>query len=475
MRILRHAIFVVFAITLASAQDSVWATKKSGWQLLTPDQRSQVETLADHFKSYLDISRNAYTSTKEVVKQAQAAGFAEYKNPAQVKPGARLYMVAHDRAVLLAVIGSEPILSGSHLVGTHQDSPHIDLKARPVISRYGYALLKTIEYGGIKKYQWANVPLAIVGRVDTDDGRTVDINIGLKPGDPVFVIPDNAPHSDRPLRSRTYTEVFAGEELNPVFASAATNDASAASEAIRLVTSTYKIKEEDFVSAELQLVPATRPADVGIDHAIVGAYGQDDRLSSFCAARAILDLKGTPHFTAMAYLSNYEETGSGNNSGAASELLDTTYAQLLGAQLGTKYNDLELRNALRNATVISADVNDGINPIFGEMTSESSNAARLGYGPAIKLYGGSFNANSELTARIRGVLDRANIPWQTQTPRVEVGGGGTIGYFMSRSEMEVIDLGVPILSMHSTYEMSSKVDVWNFYRFMGAFYQWEWK
>ena len=143
--------------------------------------------------------------------------------------------------------------------------------------------------------------------------------------------------------------------------------------------------------------------------------------------------------------------------------------------MGAKYNDLELSNALRNATVISADVNDGINPIFGEMTSESSNAARLGYGPAIKIYGGSFNANSELTARIRGVLNRANIPWQTQTPKVEVGGGGTIGYFMSRSEMEVIDLGVPILSMHSTYEMSSKVDVWNFYRFMSAFYQWEGK
>jgi aspartyl aminopeptidase len=475
MRILRHAMFALLALTTASAQDSVWATKKSGWQLLPPDQRPQVENFADHFKAYLDVSRSAYTSTKEVVKQAQAAGFAEYKSPAQVKPGARLYIVAHDRAVLLTVIGSEPILSGSHLVGTHQDSPHIDLKARPVISRYGYALLKTIEYGGIKKYQWANVPLAIIGRVDTEDGRTVDINIGLKPGDPVFVIPDNAPHSDRPLRSRTYTDVFSGEELNPVFASAASADASAAAEALRLVTSTYKIKEEDFVSAELHLVPATRPADVGIDHALVGAYGQDDRLSSFCAARAILDLKGTPHFTAMAYLSNYEETGSGNNTGAASKLLDTTYAQFLGAQLGAKYNDLELRNALRNATVVSADVNDGINPIFGEMTSESSNAARLGYGPAIKIYGGAFNANSELTARIRGVLDRVNIPWQTQTPKVEVGGGGTIGYFMSRSEMEVIDLGVPILSMHSTYEMSSKVDVWNFYRFMGAFYQWEGK
>ena len=472
---LRQLVFILLAATCCFAQDSVWATKKSGWQMLNGEQRPQVENFAEHLKAYLDVARSSYTSTKEIVKQAKAASFTEFTDPSQVKPGARLYSVAHGRAVLLVVVGSEPLLSGSRLVGTHHDSPHLDLKARPVISRYGYALLKTIEYGGIKKYQWANVPLAIVGRVDTEDGRTIDVNIGLKPGDPVFVIPDNAPHSDAPLRSRTYTQVFSGEELNPVFASAAGANDDAAAEALRLVTSTYNIKEEDFVSSELYLVPATRPADVGIDHALVGAYGQDDRLSSFCAARAVLDFRGTPRYTAIAYLSNYEETGSGNNTGAASKLLDTTYARLLGAQLGAKYNDLDLRTSLRNAVVISADTNDGINPIFGEMTSESSNAARLGYGPAIKIYGGSFNANSELAARIRGILDRSQIPWQTQTPRVEVGGGGTIGYFMSRSEMDVIDVGVPLLSMHSTYEMSSKVDDWNFYRFMTAFYQWDGK
>ncbi len=472
---LRQLAFMLLAATCCLAQDSAWAAKKSGWQLLSADQRLQVENFAEHLKAYLDVARSSYTSTKEIVKEAKAAGFTEFTEPAQVKPGTRLYTTAHDRAVLLIVVGSEPLLSGSRLVGTHHDSPAIDLKARPVINRYGYALLKTIEYGGIKKYQWANVPLAILGRVDTEDGRTVDVNIGLKSGDPVFVIPDNAPHSDSPLHSRTYTQVFGGEELNPVFASAGGANDSAAAEALRLVTSMYNIKEEDFVSAELKLVPVTRPADVGIDHALVGAYGQDDRLSSFCAARAVLDLKGTPRYAAIAYLSNYEENGSGNNSGAASKLLDTTYARLLGAQLGAKYNDLDLRTSLRNAVVISADTNDGINPIFGEMTSESSNAARLGYGVAIKSYGGSFNANSELTARIRGVLDRAQVPWQTQTPRVEVGGGGTIGYFMSRSEMDVIDMGVPLLSMHSTFEMSSKVDDWNFYRFMTAFYQWDGK
>ncbi|MEN3330744.1 MAG: hypothetical protein V7641_109, partial [Blastocatellia bacterium] len=248
------------------------------------------------------------------------------------------------------------------------------------------------------------------------------------------------------------------------------DNGSVVGEVIRQITGKYNIKEEDFVSAELQLVPTAEPRDVGIDRGLVGAYGQDDRLSSYCAATALIDLKGTPRVTALAYLSNFEEVGSVNNTGASSEFLSSTYARLIGAQRGAAYNDLDLRTALHNAQVISADTNDGINPIFPQ-TQEASNAARLSYGVTIKQYGRGFNANSEFTARIRSVLDQNQIPWQTQTPKVDVGGGGTIGGFMSAQDMEVIDLGVPLLSMHATFEMSSKVDVWNFYRFMLAFYR----
>jgi aspartyl aminopeptidase len=308
-----------------------------------------------------------------------------------------------------------------------------------------------------------------MGRIDTTDGRTIDVSIGIHPGDPVFVIPDNAPHSDKDLRTRTYMEVLKPEELDPVAGTIPGEKDSVAVEVIKQLTDTYKITEEDLVSSELALVPAAAPADVGIDRGLVGAYGQDDRLSSFCAARAILDLKGTPKRTAMAYLTNFEEAGSVNNTGAASQFLNSTYAQLIGAQRGSAYNDLDLRRALRNAEVISADANDGINPIF-PYNSEATNAARVGYGVAIKLYGGGFNAPSEFIAKIRGLMDRNNIPWQTQTPKVGVGGGGTIGGFMSREDMEVIDMGVPLLSMHSPFEMSSKVDDWEFYRTMSAFY-----
>ncbi|HLG15782.1 MAG TPA: peptidase M18 [Blastocatellia bacterium] len=463
-------IATAIAINGLAQEGSVWATRKSGWQLLQGDQRAEVTQFAENYKTYLRLARSALSSTREVARMAAVGGFAEFKDASQVKPGARLIFKGRDRAIILAVVGSEPITNGSRVIGTHHDSPHIDLKARPVYSANGFALFKTIYYGGIKKYQWANLPLALIGRIDTTDGRTVDVSIGLVPGDPVFVIPDNAPHSDTELRTRTYTTVLAGEELDPVAGSIPGADSSVAAEVIKHLTATYNIKEEDLVSAELQLVPAAEPRDVGVDRGLVGAFGQDDRLSSFCAARAIIDVKGTPRYTCVAYLSNFEEVGSVNNTGAASEFLNSTLAEMVSARRGPAYSDLDLRRALRNSQVISADTNDGINPIFPQ-TSEASNAARLGYGVTIKRYGRGFDANSEFIARVRRILDQHSIPWQTQTPKVDVGGGGTIGGFLSANEMEVIDLGVPLLSMHATFEMSSKVDVWNFYRFMLAFYQ----
>jgi aspartyl aminopeptidase len=467
---------LVCSLTAATilAQDakpagSVWESRKSAWELLGPGQKDEVFKFAEGYKSYLKVSRSAQSSTLEIERQAKAAGFSDFTDPSQVKPGARLIVNAHDRALVLVVVGSDPIVSGSRLIGTHHDSPHIDLKARPIYTANGFTLFKTIYYGGIKKYQWANRPLALIGRIDTTDGKRVDVAIGLKDGDPVFVIPDNAPHSDNEgIRSRKAEDVFAGEELDPVAGSIPGKDSSVTNQVLAALTSTYGIREEDFVSAELQLVPAASPADVGIDRGLVGSFGQDDRLSSYCAARAILDLKGTPKHTAMAYLSNFEEVGSTNNSGARSQFMNSTYARLVGAERGKAYSDLDLRQALRNAEVVSADTNDGINPIFPQ-TSEPSGAARLGYGAVIKKYGAGFDANSEYIAKIRGLLEKNNIAWQTQTPKVDGYSGGTIGGFLSMQEMEVIDMGVPLLSMHAPFEMSSKVDVWSFYRFMAVF------
>src|SRR5580658_4932121 len=401
----RFFLFALLLVLMASAsaklsaqdEGDAWGKKKSTWLLLTPAERTQVQDFSEDYKSYLNIARSALGSTREVIRRARAAGFTEFSKPDQAKPGARLIIPNRDRSLILAVIGSDPIVDGSRVVGTHQDSPHIELKGRPIYPAGGFALFKTKYYGGIKKYPWSNLPLALVGRIDTSDGRTVDVSIGLNPGDPVFVIPDAAPHSDAELRTRTYTNVLQGEELDPVIGSIPGEKESVAVEVTQLLTATYKIKEEDLVSSELSLVPAAHPADVGFDRGLVGAYGQDDRVSSYCAARAIIDVKGTPKFTALAYLSNFEEVGSVNNTGAGSEFLNSTIARLIGGQRGSGYNDLDLRRALHNSQVISADATDSLNPIFPS-SSEPTNAARLGYGVAIKLYGEGFDPPSEFTA-----------------------------------------------------------------------------
>lgn len=455
-----------FAIPLTLAAQSVWQTKRSSW-LGAEGQKQQMTSFNEEYKKFLWEAVTELSSTREAIEIAEAAGFRAFTDNSQVKSGAKLYIVNRDRAVLAFIVGAKPLTDGSRLIATHHDSPRIDIKARPLYETGGFALLQTIFYGGIKKYQWANIPLMITGRIDTKDGKRIDVSIGAKPDDPVFVIADAAPHSDSPLRERKYTGVFEGEELDPIIGSVPGQN-GVLTETMRQITALYGIAEEDFVSAELSLVPAMQPRDVGFDRGLTAAYGQDDRLCSFVAVRALADMKDTPELTAMAYLTDNEETGSINNTGAQSSFLTNTYAAIAEAQTGAKFNDNVTRRALRNAQVISADVNDAINPLFPGL-SEPSNAARVGFGVAIKRYGRSFDANSEFTAKIRKMLDDNAIPWQTASYKVESGGGGTIGGFMSKENMEVIDIGIPILSMHSTYELSSKVDVWNLYRFFGAF------
>ncbi|MBS1816182.1 MAG: peptidase M18 [Acidobacteria bacterium] len=462
-------LFLTLPLYAQSANTDGKVAAQSAWLRLNAQQRSEVFRFADPYKDYLRHAKSAALSTAELIKLAKNAGFSEMTSPTQVKPGAKLIVNNRDRAVAFIVVGSDPVDTGVRMIATHQDSPHINLKARPVVAAPGsMALFKTTLYGGLKKYQWANLPLALVGRIDTVDGRHLQVNIGFAPGDPVFVIPDAAPHSDRPLRSRTYTDVFSGEEMNPVAGSIPDERGSVSKQVMAALHAKFGIRDEDLVAAELELIPATMPADVGIDAGLTGSWGQDDKALSYAASRALFEIKGTPKKTAIAYITNFEEIGSPNNTGAKSEFIDTLFTALLDAQ--TKgANVLQVRTAMKNAAVLSADCNDGVNPIFPSL-SEASNAAVLGYGVTIKRYGAGFDPNSEFTARILHLLDRDGIAWQTQTPKVEVGGGGTIGGFLSQRNMEVLDVGIPLLSMHSTYEMSSKVDHWSIYRFFGAFY-----
>ena len=477
LRLLSTALIALLPFPLAAQEtaDSGKVAASSAWLTLDAKSRTDVEQLAGSYKDYLRVAKSAALSNAEFIRMAKAAGFAEFTSSSQVKPGARLIFDDRGRSLALAVVGNQPVESGSRVIAAHQDSPHINLKARPVVNAPGsVALFKTIYYGGIKRYQWSNLPLALVGRINTSDGRHIDVNIGFAPGDPVFVIPDNAPHSDRPLRTRTYTEVLAGEELDPVAGSIPGAHDTVADEVLAALRQRFNIKDEDLVSSELELVPATQPADVGIDRGLIGSWGQDDKLSAYSAVHSLLGLSGTPKLTALAYVTNFEEVGSVNNTGAGSQFLNDVYSELVAAQSTAKADDnLALRHALRHAEVLSADTNDGVNPIFGASTSELSNAAVVGYGVSIKRYGAGFDPNSEYTARIIALFDANHIAWQTQTPKVDVGGGGTIGGFLSERNMEVIDVGIPLISMHATYEMSSKVDLWSYNRFFAAFYQME--
>ncbi len=442
---------------------------KSAWLMLSPEQKAQVFQFAEPYKSYLRQARSSGLSTSEFLKLAKESGFVEFTSPVQVTAGARLIIPNRDRAFVLVIIGSDPIESGVHMIATHQDSPHINLKSRPVIQAPGsIALLKTTLYGGLKKYQWSNLPLALVGRIDTIDGRHLQVDIGFAPGDPVFVIADAAPHSDKLQQGRTYANVLAGEEMNPVAGSIPGKNGSVTEQVMNTLRTRFKIRDEDLVAAELELVPATMPADVGFDKGLTGSWGQDDKALSYAAVRSILDSKGTPKKTAMVYVSNFEEAGSINNTGAVSQFIDTVFTELMDAQ-GKGVSSLQVRHAFHNTEVLSADCNDGVNPLFPQ-NSEDSNAAVVGYGVTIKKYGAGFDPNSEFTARIIAILDKNGLAWQTQTPKVEVGGGGTLGGFLSARNMEVLDVGIPLLSMHSPFEMSSKADHWLIYRFFGSFY-----
>ncbi|MBX7156607.1 MAG: peptidase M18 [Bacteriodetes bacterium] len=465
MKTLSYIVLFVVSALLLQAQGS----KKSVWQTATPTEKKNALAFAEEYRSYISKAKTELTSTKEVIEIAEKNGFREFTSIRDIKPGAKVYFNNRNRAIILAVIGKNNIADGSRLIATHHDSPRIDIKAHAAYESNGLVLFKTIYYGGIKKYQWANLPLLLTGRVDLKDGKHIDINIGDNDDEPIFVIPDAAPHVDSPLRERKYTGVFEGEELHPLVASVPGDSTSVLKEMYKRLQAEYGFGEDDFVSAELSLVPALKPRDVGFDKGLLAAYGHDDKLCSFVAVSSITAVNSTPDNTVLAYLTDNEETGSINNTGAQSSFLSYCYAQIAEAQ-STQFNDNVTRKALRNALVISADVNDGINPIFPGL-SESMNAARVNNGVAIKLYGRSFNANSEMIARFRSMLDDNNIPWQTASYKVESGGGGTIGGFMSKENMEVIDIGIPILSMHSTYEVASKMDIWCLRRAMTAFYQ----
>ncbi|HSF15318.1 MAG TPA: aminopeptidase 1 [Vicinamibacteria bacterium] len=461
----KHALIlsaILFPVTVGGQQESSWAT-------LTDETRAAMEAHASAYKTFMKETKTELHFVREAVRLAREAGFSELTDGSRLSPGARFYDVNRDRTLTLIVVGQRPVKEGFQVVGAHIDSPRLELKARPLYEKEGFALFQTNYHGGIKTYQWTNLPLALMGRVDLKNGRTVWISVGNEEDQPTFLIADLSPHVDAQLRERRAREAIELEELDPIVGHVPASGAGGVKQAVvEYLRKTYEIELDDLVSAELALVPALAPRDVGFDQGLMAIYGQDDRLSGYAALRAILD-SPDPDLTAIAYLVDNEEVGNVNNTGADSTYLVDLMGRLLYEEMGEAFREHWLRRALRSTRVLSSDVNPGINPMWPDAWEEG-NAPRLGQGVNLKMYGRGFNANSEYTAWIRKVLDDAHVPWQVATYKVGRAGGGTIGRALADDNMEVIDLGVPVLSIHTPYSVSSKLDVYSLYRAMHAFF-----
>lgn len=432
------------------------------WPQLSTAQQSEVMRFGEDFKTFVGRAKSATLFVEHARALVEAAGFRPWPAaPARgaVGPGTRWYAINRDRTIVAFVIGTQPLAtSGARIVNTHNDAVHLTLKPEPFRESFDIALVDTLPHGGIKNYQWVNRPLALIGRIHKTDGTVVTVDIGHAPGDPVLMIPDLAPHVDVDFRNRTNRDVILTEELDPILAS--TGPAAMAA-----LKEKYGLTRDDFLSADLQIVPAAAPVDVGLDRQLIAAYGHDDRSNGYAAFRAIVEV-GTPARTAMAYGVNNEEVNSWT-TGVNSEWFPSLIAEIVASQEAS-YSDLLLRRALAASKVLVADCTTAINPIFPQPFLPNG-SARLGWGLVFKEYGPGREADSEFFAEVRRIFDTAGVRWQTHAYRAGYG-GGTIAQWFANANMDAIDVGVGLLSMHSPMDISAKTDIWELYRGFRAFF-----
>lgn len=464
-------LFIILSMIFSSTAFS--QNFSSAWLEITQQEQAQVMSFAEEFKDFMAVARSELWFVREGVALAEAEGFQAWTPNIDVSamtPGSRWYAINRDRTLVLFIIGNQAITEGIRIVNTHIDSPRLEFKTIPLRDRNGVVAIDTQVHGGIKNYQWVNIPLGIIGRVDKTDGTTIWVEIGMDEDDPILLITDLAPHVDSDYRGRTQRDVIATEELEPIIASLpAGNDAEfdlPSDRLLAILNDEYGIEAEDLLSADLQIIPITRPRDVGLDRALIAAYGQDDRSTAYVSLRAIADVD-VPEQTVFAYAVNNEETNSWN-TGVNSEWFNTLIAEIINSTTGS-FSDIDLRRIYAQSKVLVSDTTTALNPLFPSPQNPVL-TSRLGYGLVVKEYGAGREANSEYFAYIRGVFDDAEIKWQTHS--YDSGyGGGTIAAWFAGQNMDVIDVGIGLVSMHSPYELSSKIDLWELYGGFKAFYE----
>ena len=439
--------------------------------------KKEVFSFCDGYIKYLDNSKTERLCESYSKMLSEKEGFKDISEYDTLKAGDKVYFVNRDKSIAFFVIGEEDIEKGINIIASHIDSPRLDLKPNPLYEDMGIGLLKTHYYGGIKKYQWTTIPMSLIGVVIKENGEKININIGEDDNDPVFTITDLLPHLAKDQMAKKAGEVVEGESLNALFGSIATDEEkdSVKNALLEIIKEKYGFTEDDFISSELELVPNSKARNVGLDMSMIGSYGQDDRVCAYTSLAALLDIKN-PKKTCMCFLADKEEIGSMGVTGTKSRFFENAIAEVI-AKMKPQYNDLMLRKTLSASVCLSADVSAANDPNY-KSVCEDKNAAYLGGGLCLVKYTGArgksstSDANAEIVARVRGIFNSNNVLWQmAELGKVDQGGGGTVAQYIANLDIDTIDCGVPLFSMHAPFEIASKADVYMAYKGYRAFYE----
>ncbi|QDW73460.1 aminopeptidase [Lachnospiraceae bacterium KGMB03038] len=458
--------------------------KQNAWKSYDASQLQELERINTDYRACLDAGKTERECIKLTVQKLEAQGYRNIKSIEEgIKPGDKIYAVCMNKSIAIFQIGRQPLENGMNILGAHIDSPRIDVKQNPLYENEELAYLDTHYYGGIKKYQWVTLPLALHGVIAKTDGSVVEVNIGEKDEDPVFVITDLLVHLAGKQMEKKASAVIEGEKLDLLFGSQPIQQAEGLDEedkdavkanVLRILKEYYDMEEEDFLSAELEIVPAGRARECGLDRSMILAYGQDDRVCAFTSLFAMLDTQEVER-TACCILVDKEEIGSVGATGMHSRFFENVVAELT-ALTGSE-SELRVRRTLQNSKMLSSDVSAAYDPMFAE-AFEKRSAAFFAKGLVFNKFtgsrgkSGSNDANAEYLAELRSVMEEGNVAFQfAELGKVDEGGGGTIAYIMANYGMEVIDSGVAVLSMHAPWEVTSKADVYEAYKGYKAFLQ----
>lgn len=451
---------------------------ENGYSMLEKGEKETLTAYCEDYRQFITKAKTEREFCDDSIRLLEENGFVFLDDKKELKAGDKIYTINRGKAVFAAIIGEDAIENGINLVGAHIDSPRLDLKPNPLFEDQDLAYFKTHYYGGIKKYQWTTIPLSIHGIVALENGTQIKINIGEDENDPVFCVTDLLPHLADNQMVKKAKDVIIGENLNIILGSILCDDEDAKERVktniLQMLYEKYGIKEEDFVSSEIEAVPAFPARDVGLDRSIIGGYGHDDRVCGYAALRAILDLK-KPQKTAVCLLVDKEEVGSMGATGMRSRFFENTMARICH-KCNPNANDLTVRDCLSNSTCLSADVGTAFDPTYPEV-SEKRNVAYLNHGIVLTKYTGSrgksgaSDASAELVAKIRQIFNENKVAWQiAELGKVDLGGGGTIAQYVANLDMDVIDTGTPLLSMHSPFELAGKLDIYMTYKGYRAFF-----